>query len=77
MPQIDIVLTADGQIGFYVQDGSFAEGKASIEALVAVLGSQMPLTGLSEVERHRPNAEQIEQQQPQHTHLPGGPTHEH
>ena len=77
MPHIDIVLTADGQIGFYVQDGSFAEGKASIEALVAILGSQMPLTPLSEVESHRPNAEQIEQRQPHHTHLPGGPAHEH
>ena len=77
MPKIDIVLTADGQVGFYVQDGSFAEGKASIEALVAMLGSRMPLTPLSEVESHRPNAEQIEQHQPQHTHVPGGPVHEH
>jgi hypothetical protein len=77
MPQIDIVLTAEGQIGIYVQDGSFPEGKASIEAILELLGTRMPLTNVSAVESHRPNADQVEQQHRHHLPAPGGLPHDH
>ena len=72
MPKIDVVLTPDGRIGVYVQDGSFAEAKAAVEALLAQLGAVMPLTEVTAVEQHRHRPTEVRQQHRE----PGGQRHE-
>ena len=74
MPEITIILGPQGQIETQVQSGSFAGGKAAIEALFAALGQQMPLLNVSEVEAHRAeDATEAEQHGVHlHPHLHGG-----
>ena len=74
MPEIIIILGPTGQIEAQVPDGTFAGGKAAIEALFAALGQQMPLTNVSDVEAHRPEgAMEVEQHEVHtHAHLHGG-----
>ena len=78
MPEITIILGPQGQIETQVQSGSFAGGKAAIEALFAALGQQMPLLNVSEVEAHRPeDATEAEQGVHTHPHLHGGTSYGH
>lgn len=79
MPEITIILGPQGQIETQVPSGSFAGGKAAIEALLAALGQQMPLRNVSEVEAHRPeDAAEVEQQGVHtHPHLHGGTSYGH
>jgi hypothetical protein len=74
MPEIIVILGPTGQIEAQVPGGTFADGKAAIEALFAALGQQMPLTNVSDVEAHRPEgATEVEQQGVHtHAHLHGG-----
>lgn len=76
MPDITIILGANGQIEAQVPAGSFTGGKAAIEALFTALGQQMALTNVSDVEAHRAaDATESEQHDVHlHPHLhQGGP----
>jgi hypothetical protein len=74
MPEIIVILGPTGQIEAQVPGGTFAGGKAAIEALFAALGQQMPLTNVSDVEAHRAEgATEVEHQGVHtHEHLHGG-----
>ena len=74
MPEIIVILGPQGQIEAQVLDGSFAGGKAALEALFAALGQQMPLTNVSDVEAHRPEDAAVTEHRGVHTHehLHGG-----
>jgi hypothetical protein len=73
--EVIIVLSLDGVAGAYVQNGTFATGKAAVEALFAALGTQMPLINQTDVESHRANPDQVEELHHQQTHQHGGHTH--
>ena len=77
MPEIIVILGPQGQIEAQVLDGSFAGGKAAIEALLAALGQQMPLVQVSDVEAHRPEDASVAEHAAihHHPHQYGGRAH--
>ena len=68
MPELIVILGPTGQIEAQVPDGTFAGGKAAIDALFAALGQQMPLTHVSDVEAHRPEGATEVEHHEIHTH---------
>lgn len=49
-----IIITPDGKIAAFIDEGSFAEGKAKLETLLADLGGLgIELTDIGEVEQHK------------------------
>lgn len=54
MQTFKIVVTPDGRIQFLAQDGSFGDGKAAIEQMLADLqAAGIEVTDASAVENHR------------------------
>ena len=49
-----IVITDDGQIGFFAEDGSYQQGKQNIATLIALIQAQgIEFESIGQVEQHR------------------------
>ena len=58
MQTFRIVITDDGDIGFFAEDGTFDAGKQNIAALVALLQAEgIEFESIGQVERHRHSTE--------------------
>ena len=54
MQTFRIVITDDGQIGFFAEDGSYQQGKQNIAALIALIQAQgIEFESIGQVEQHR------------------------
>ena len=54
MQTFRIVITDEGEIGFFAEDGSFDQGKGNIAALIALLqAGGIEFESIGPVERHR------------------------
>ena len=58
MQTFRIVVTDDGEIGFFAEDGTFDQGKGNIAALIALLQAEgIEFESIGQVERHRHSTE--------------------
>ena len=54
MQTFRIVITDDGEIGFFAEDGTFDQGKQNITVLIALLQAEgIEFESIGPVERHR------------------------
>ena len=54
MQTFRIVITDDGEIGFFAEDGTFEQGKRNIAALIALLQAEgIEFESIGQVEQHR------------------------
>ena len=54
MQTFSIVITDDGQIGFFAEDGTYQQGKQNIAALIASIQAQgIEFESIGQVEQHR------------------------
>ena len=54
MQTFRIVITDDGEIGFFAEDGTYQQGKQNIAALIALIQAQgIEFESIGQVEQHR------------------------
>ncbi len=58
--KIRVVVTNDGQVSLYSDDGTYAEGKEKLEMILGQLKTQgIELTDIGQVEQHRHDDGQV------------------
>lgn len=66
MANIRVIVTEDGDVQLFGDEGSYEELKPKLEALATALGLEIPFSEVGDVENHRHGSEHLHVGQ--HTH---------